>query len=69
MVEKGKNIMRKIGFGLILMGILGTIIMLFGLFFAIMLIVIAPSFAKLIGIFFGLVMIFFIVALWIIILN
>ena len=61
--------MRKIDISLILMGIMGTIIMLFGLLFAIVLTVAAPSFAKLIGIFFGLVMIFFIVAFWIIILG
>ena len=61
--------MRKIDFSSIFLGVLGTIIMLFGLLFAIVLMVVAPSFAKLVGVFLGLVMIFFIAAIWITILD
>lgn len=56
--------MSKIDIGLIIIGILGTIILLIGLVFAFALTIVAPSFLKIFCIFFVLVMIFFIIALW-----
>ena len=61
--------MSKIDIGLIILGVLGTIILLMGLMFAIALTIVIPSFVKIFGIFFVLVMIFFIIALWVLILT
>lgn len=55
--------------GLIIIGILATIIALIGVLFSIAMIIAAPAFGKLIGIFFTLAMITIIIGLWMIILN
>lgn len=55
--------------GLIIIGILATILMLFVAVFGVAMIVAAPILGKLIGIFFVVAMIISIISLWIIILN
>lgn len=55
--------------GLIIIGILATMIALIGLLFGITMIVVAPVLGKLVGIFFIVAMVIIIIGLWIIILD
>lgn len=61
--------MYKNDIGLILMGILGTLVIFVGIAMGIALLFIASLFGKLLGIFIILAMLFFLVALWINVLN
>ena len=55
--------------GLIIIGILATIIMLIGALLGIAIIIAAPILGKLIGIFFTVAMVIIIIGLWMLILN
>jgi hypothetical protein len=55
--------------GLIIIGILATIIALIGALFGIAMIIAAPFWGKVVGIFFVVTMIIIIVVLWMLILN
>ena len=55
--------------GLIIIGILTTIIAILGVFFGVAMIFVAPTFGKLIGIFLIAAMAIFVVGLWALILN
>lgn len=55
--------------GLIIIGILATIIMLFGALFGIAIIIAAPALGKLVGIFFTVAMVIIIIGLWVLILT
>ena len=61
--------MDAIDIGLIIVGILGTIFMLFGALIGIVIIIVAPVLGKLFGIFFTVGMIIIIIGLWMMILN
>lgn len=55
--------------GLIIIGILATIIMLIGALFGIAIIIAAPALEKLVGIFFTAAMVIIIIGLWVLILT
>jgi hypothetical protein len=61
--------MDIIDIGLIIIGILATIVMLIGALFGIALIIAAPPWGKLVGIFFTLTVTIMIVGLWMLILS
>lgn len=61
--------MDAVDIGLIIIGILATIIFLLGALFGIALIIAAPGLGKLVGIFFVVAMVIAIIGLWMLILN
>lgn len=61
--------MKAIKIGLIIIGILATMLMLFMILCGIAITIAAPTFGKIIGIFFIVAMIFAIIGLWVLILN
>lgn len=61
--------MDVVDIGLIIIGILATIVLLLGALFGIAIIIAAPVLGKLVGIFFAVAMVIAIVGLWMLILN
>ena len=61
--------MDAVDIGLIIIGILATVILLLGALFGIAIIIAAPGLGKLVGIFFTVAMVAAIVGLWMLILN
>ena len=61
--------MDAITIGLIIIGILATMIMLIGILFGVAIIIAAPILGKLVGIFFVVAMIVMIIGLWMLILS
>lgn len=61
--------MDAVDIGLIIIGILATVILLLGALFGIAIIIAAPGLGKLVGVFFAATMIFAILGFWMLILS